>query len=93
MRIQPDFEKANEIYFRLGIIYKQQTKYQQSLEVSCLTRTKCIILTATVFPLYHQRPPSSLDGGRRLVPDRPCARAAKRCKYPYVEDMDRVNPQ
>lgn len=34
MRMQPDFEKANEIYFRLGIIYKQQTKYQESLEVS-----------------------------------------------------------
>ncbi|TAQ84093.1 hypothetical protein B7494_g7586 [Chlorociboria aeruginascens] len=32
MRMQPDFEKANEIYFRLGIIYKQQQKYQQSLE-------------------------------------------------------------
>lgn len=34
MQIQPDFEKANEIYFRLGIIYKQQQKYPQSLEVS-----------------------------------------------------------
>lgn len=34
MRMQPDFEKANEIYFRLGIIYKQQQKYNQSLEVS-----------------------------------------------------------
>jgi general transcriptional corepressor CYC8 len=33
MRMQPDFEKANEIYFRLGIIYKQQSKFQQSLEV------------------------------------------------------------
>ncbi|RKF59279.1 General transcriptional corepressor CYC8 [Erysiphe neolycopersici] len=32
MRMQPDFEKANEIYFRLGIIYKQQHKYHQSLE-------------------------------------------------------------
>lgn len=30
----PDFEKSNEIYFRLGIIYKQQQKYAQSLEVS-----------------------------------------------------------
>jgi glucose repression mediator protein len=36
MQIQPDFEKANEIYFRLGIIYKQQSKFVQSLEV-CLT--------------------------------------------------------
>ncbi|KAL9038492.1 MAG: hypothetical protein Q9214_005257 [Letrouitia sp. 1 TL-2023] len=32
MRMQPDFEKANEIYFRLGIIYKQQSKFNQSLE-------------------------------------------------------------
>lgn len=32
MQMQPDFEKANEIYFRLGIIYKQQQKYNQSLE-------------------------------------------------------------
>lgn len=32
MRMQPDFEKANEIYFRLGIIYKQQQKFAQSLE-------------------------------------------------------------
>ncbi|BFZ58184.1 glucose repression mediator protein [Savitreella phatthalungensis] len=32
MRMDPHFEKANEIYFRLGIIYKQQQKYRQSLE-------------------------------------------------------------
>lgn len=36
MRMAPDFDKANEIYFRLGIIYKQQQKYNQSLEV-CLS--------------------------------------------------------
>jgi glucose repression mediator protein len=34
MRMAPDFEKANEIYFRLGIIYKQQQKFNQSLDVS-----------------------------------------------------------
>lgn len=39
MRMAPDFEKANEIYFRLGIIYKQQKKYQQSLEVCSLRMT------------------------------------------------------
>lgn len=39
MQIQPSFEKANEIYFRLGIIYKQQAKYVQSLEVSKPYRT------------------------------------------------------
>ncbi|QIW97335.1 hypothetical protein AMS68_002853 [Peltaster fructicola] len=32
MRMDPRFEKANEIYFRLGIIYKQQQKFTQSLE-------------------------------------------------------------
>ncbi|KAF2862621.1 TPR-like protein [Piedraia hortae CBS 480.64] len=32
MRMQPTFEKSNEIYFRLGIIYKQQQKYQSSLD-------------------------------------------------------------
>ena len=34
MRMEPNFEKANEIYFRLGIIYKQQQKFQSSLEVT-----------------------------------------------------------
>jgi TolA-binding protein len=33
MKMQPDFDKAHEIYFRLGIIYKQQQKYNESLEV------------------------------------------------------------
>ena len=32
VRMNPDYEKANEIYFRLGIIYKQQGKYETSLE-------------------------------------------------------------
>jgi glucose repression mediator protein len=36
MRMEPHFEKANEIYFRLGIIYKQQQKFQSSLEVSTI---------------------------------------------------------
>lgn len=40
MQIQPDFEKANEIYFRLGIIYKQQSKFQQSLDVRLRTLTR-----------------------------------------------------
>lgn len=39
MQIQPEFEKANEIYFRLGIIYKQQAKFTQSLEVCGSTKT------------------------------------------------------
>ena len=33
MRMEPAFEKAHEIYFRLGIIYKQQQKFASSLEV------------------------------------------------------------
>lgn len=28
-----DFDKANEVYFRLGIIYKTQQKFKASLEV------------------------------------------------------------
>jgi hypothetical protein len=36
----PEFEKANEIYFRLGIIYKQQQKFSQSLEVRSIIKKK-----------------------------------------------------
>lgn len=36
-----DFEKADEIYFRLGIIYKQQQKYQESLDVSPYLSISC----------------------------------------------------
>lgn len=44
MRMEPNFEKANEIYFRLGIIYKQQQKFSQSLEVGtdCRMRDKSV---------------------------------------------------
>ncbi|KAI8099749.1 uncharacterized protein BX664DRAFT_322034 [Halteromyces radiatus] len=31
-KMDPQFEKTNEIYFRLGIIYKQQQKYDLSLQ-------------------------------------------------------------
>ena len=34
LKLAPQFEKAHEIFFRLGIIYKQQGKYKESLEVS-----------------------------------------------------------
>lgn len=30
--MEPNFEKANEIYFRLGIIYKHQSKFDNALE-------------------------------------------------------------
>lgn len=33
LKMDPKFEKSNEIYFRLGIIYKQQMKYDQALDV------------------------------------------------------------
>ena len=42
-----DFDKANEILFRLGIIYKQQGKYAESLE--CFDR----ILRNPPSPLAH----------------------------------------
>ena len=32
VKMDPNYEKANEIYFRLGIIYKQQNKFSASLE-------------------------------------------------------------
>jgi tetratricopeptide (TPR) repeat protein len=32
--LMADFEKANEIYFRLGIIYKHQRRFKASLDVS-----------------------------------------------------------
>ena len=34
LKIDPIFSKANEINFRLGLLYKQQQKYEQSLEVN-----------------------------------------------------------
>lgn len=48
MRMAPEFEKANEIYFRLGIIYKQQQKFAQSLDVcQTLAARRNYILTAS----------------------------------------------
>ena len=49
--IQPiadlDFDKSNEILFRLGIIYKQRSKYKESL--SCFEK----ILQSPPNPLAH----------------------------------------
>ena len=72
-----DFEKANEIFFRLGIIYKQQRKSAQSLEVRApFNRDKRVrILTRalfTVLPLHPQQSATSAHRDRHLVPDRPC---------------------
>lgn len=50
VRVQPNSERAKEVYFRLGVIYKQQQKFQPSLEVrkpfnsylyTLLTLSKC----------------------------------------------------
>lgn len=49
MRMAPDFEKSNEIYFRLGIIYKQQQKYASSLEV-CYSSLATLLLLLLYFP-------------------------------------------
>ena len=57
MRMQPDFEKANEIYFRLGIIYKQQQKYSQSLEVRKIPSISlCRVLTLSVLQIHRRKP-------------------------------------
>jgi hypothetical protein len=62
MRMQPDFEKANEIYFRLGIIYKQQQKFQQSLEVCVVKFHPCGSLTSfQCFKYIVTDPPRPLN--------------------------------
>jgi hypothetical protein len=56
--MEPNFEKANEIYFRLGIIYKQQQKFNQSLDVSCFIQDRDPILTnVSVSNILSQTPP------------------------------------
>lgn len=47
LRKELDFDKTNEILFRLGIIYKQQGKYDESL--ACFDR----ILRSPPSPLAH----------------------------------------
>lgn len=56
--MDPKFEKINEIYFRLGIIYKQQMKHEQSLEVKLLVSSKINVensASATFCKIYHNR--------------------------------------
>jgi lipoprotein NlpI len=73
MRMQPDFEKANEIYFRLGIIYKQQQKFQQSLEVNqLLFGTVGDADSYAVFQIHCIGSTSSTQRGRHLVSNRAC---------------------
>lgn len=84
MRMQPDFEKANEIYFRLGIIYKQQTKYNQSLEVRrppfFLLTLLCVLLIVSVLQIYSRKSAQAADRRGYMVSDWSCSRAAKRCQ-------------
>ena len=81
MQIQPDFEKANEIYFRLGIIYKQQSKFNQSLEVRFQARIfRELLLTRPVLQIHSKLTARAPHPGGYLVPDRTRPRAAKRCK-------------
>jgi hypothetical protein len=68
--MEPTFEKANEIYFRLGIIYKQQQKFNQSLDVS----VRCYIPTAipndfVVLQVHCYQPASAPHRRGYLVPD------------------------
>jgi glucose repression mediator protein len=59
LKKDPNFEKSNEIYFRLGIVYKQQCKYDNSLEV-CIWKT---LLTLECFGYILDNPPSPLSQG------------------------------
>jgi tetratricopeptide (TPR) repeat protein len=81
MRMAPDFEKANEIYFRLGIIYKQQGKYSNSLEV-CRIRVSAFPRSnpLAVLQVHRFRSSPTTDGRRHLVPNWSRARTAERRK-------------
>lgn len=51
LEMEPKFEKANEIYFRLGIIYKQQSKFDNSLQVRHTNKCFQYILNCPPSPL------------------------------------------
>lgn len=70
MRMEPTFEKANEIYFRLGIIYKQQQKFNQSLDVSIPKSRLMKLANVLVLQIHRHQPTSPADRGGHLVPDR-----------------------
>lgn len=74
MRMQPDFEKANEIYFRLGIIYKQQQKFQHSLEVRVVQASSLCLSnnSPTVFQVHRDGPAAAAQRRGHLVSDWPC---------------------
>ena len=63
MKMQPDFDKAHEIYFRLGIIYKQQQKFNESLEVRrrlTPTGSKALTNPSQCFKYIVNSPPTPL---------------------------------
>lgn len=74
MRMEPNFEKANEIYFRLGIIYKQQQKFNQSLDVSGLQQLaqRSLLTCFTVLQVHCYQPTPPVDRRRHMVSDWPC---------------------
>jgi hypothetical protein len=57
--MEPTFEKANEIYFRLGIIYKQQQKFNQSLDVSIAARDNMKASNILIVLQIHCHQPAS----------------------------------
>jgi pyrroline-5-carboxylate reductase len=62
MRMEPTFEKANEIYFRLGIIYKQQQKFNQSLDVCILSMSPLSYADMiSVLQIHSHKPTSPAD--------------------------------
>ena len=74
MTMEPGFEKANEIYFRLGIIYKQQQKYDQSLEVGNETLLHFEMANMVkVLQIHCPESTKTVDRGGHLVSDWPCA--------------------
>lgn len=80
MRMAPTFDKANEIYFRLGIIYKQQSKFEESLQVcreQALTLQYPCTDMSLVLQVHRQHSSYSSQSNRHLVPDRPRVRTAE----------------
>lgn len=74
MQMEPTFEKANEIYFRLGIIYKQQHKFPESLAVRAPFSVHILIsLIVLVFQIHRCRPPASPYRRGHLVPNWTCS--------------------
>ena len=52
LEYEPSFEKANEIYFRLGIIYKEQQEFANSLEVVLKKNIKKITILIIYIIIY-----------------------------------------